>query len=313
MVLLDGTLSKDPDSSPGTNDDIVLFQWYEDFGTASELFLGAGDILNVQLALGVHDITLRVTDSQGLDDLSTVQLSVVDTTNPILSGAVAPNLLFPADHAMQTVTVNLNWSDACTDDPLMVPILVSATSDESDDAPGASDGATVNDIQDTQFATPDFSVRLRAERDSSLAGRTYTLTYSVVDGSGNGVVTPLTVFVPLNVDGTTEPIIISTVGTPRGTLLSWTPHEGATAYNVIKVNVANFADVGSDYDLGMAECVEAMSADLSTLGHEDPVDPDPGEVHAYLVESMNGYISGYGTESALKWRLVAPPEPCFDP
>lgn len=63
MVLLDGTLSKDPDSSPGTNDDIVLFQWYEDFGTASELFLGAGDILNVQLALGVHDITLRVTDS----------------------------------------------------------------------------------------------------------------------------------------------------------------------------------------------------------------------------------------------------------
>jgi hypothetical protein len=313
QVLLDGSLSKDPDSSPGTNDDIVLFEWYEDFGTAAEVFLGTGDLLSVQLALGMHSITLKVSDTQGLADTSTVQLSVVDTTLPLISGTVSPNLLFPADHAMQTVIASLTMSDACIDDPLLVPILVSATSDEADDAPGPWDGATVNDIQDTQFATSDLSVRLRAERDSSLAGRTYTLTYAVVDGSGNGASTPLTIFVPINVDGTTEPIIITPVVTQLGTLLNWTEHPGATAYNVIKVNVANFADRGNDYSLGTAECVEAMSADLSTLGQEDPEDLLPGEVVAYLVESMNGYISTYGTESALKWRMVLPGEPCAGP
>ena len=313
MVLLDGSLSKDPDSSPGTNDDIVRFEWFEDYGLASQLFLGNGDLLNVQLALGIHSITLKVIDSQGLEDTSTVQLSVVDTTFPTISGIATPSLLFPANHAMQTVITNLTMSDACTPDPILDAILIAAVSDESDDAPGPQDGATTNDIQDTQFATPDFSVRLRAERDSSLAGRTYTLTYMTTDGGGNSASTQLTVFVPLDVDGTTEPIIITVVAAPLGTLLSWTPHEGATAYNIIKVDVANFADMGSDYDLGVAECVEGMSADLSTLGDEDPVDPDPGEAVAYLVESMNGYISGYGTESAEKWRMVVPPEECFGP
>ena len=67
-MVLDGSASADPDSSPGTNDDIIVFEWFENFGLETESFLGTGEILEVNLPVGSHVITLRVTDTEGATD-----------------------------------------------------------------------------------------------------------------------------------------------------------------------------------------------------------------------------------------------------
>jgi photosystem II stability/assembly factor-like uncharacterized protein len=81
-VVLDGTGSTDPDSTPGTSDDIVLFEWFEDYGLPSEMFLGSGAIVSVVLPVGDHDLTLRVTDTLGLTSVDGLLVSVVDTAGP---------------------------------------------------------------------------------------------------------------------------------------------------------------------------------------------------------------------------------------
>jgi hypothetical protein len=67
------------------------------------------------------------------------------------------------------------------------------TSDEVDNAPGGSDGNTVNDIS---LASDCRSVRLRVERDSGGNGRVYTVRVRVRDASGNTTTRALRVIVP---------------------------------------------------------------------------------------------------------------------
>jgi hypothetical protein len=79
--------------------------------------------------------------------------------------------------------------------------LESVTSSEPDDAPGGSDGTTVEDIQDALAGTADFDVRLRAERSGAGSGRTYTLTYRATDASGNWTLLNATVTAPRSIAG----------------------------------------------------------------------------------------------------------------
>lgn len=83
FVTLDGSGSEDPDSTPGTNDDIVRFEWFEDFETV-ETPLGEGERLTLTLPLGGHAITLRVTDSASSQTTQTVTVEVVDTQGPVI-------------------------------------------------------------------------------------------------------------------------------------------------------------------------------------------------------------------------------------
>jgi hypothetical protein len=311
QLLLDGSGSTDPDSSAGTNDDIVSFQWYEGYGTAAETLLGTGELLMAQLSLGIHQVTLKVTDNGGLFSVDTIPVSVVDTTPPTMTGTVSPNSLWPPNHGMVPVTASLSATDLCTLDSEILLILNTTASDEPDDAPGPSDGATVNDIRNAQLGSPDFDVKLRAERDNNGSGRTYTLTYKASDQSFNSTSTPLTVFVPMSVGGVTEPIIIVTEATPVGTELTWSENPHAAYYNIIKGRLSNLTDDGESYDMGETECVEAGSADASTTGNEDATVPPPGEGWFYIIESANGYRTGYGTLTALRERLLGQaPDPC---
>jgi endo-1,4-beta-xylanase len=72
--------------------------------------------------------------------------------------------------------------------------LVSITSNEPDN--GLGDGDTGGDIQGAAFGTDDREFFLRAERGGVGAGRTYTVTYSATDGSGNSTVRQAVVVVP---------------------------------------------------------------------------------------------------------------------
>ncbi|HEV8198641.1 MAG TPA: hypothetical protein VGS03_01315 [Candidatus Polarisedimenticolia bacterium] len=194
VVTLDGSASTDDDSTPGTNDDIQRFEWFEDYGQATQRSLGEGVQLEVTLGLGAHVIGLQVTDSAGLGDVAEQTVTVQDTTPPTLTLTLSPTILSPPNH--QLVRVQAVWQAVDVCDPDATVKLVSATSSEPDDAPGAGDGTTTGDIEDAAIGTPDVSVLLRAERAAAGTGRVYTLEYTATDASGNPASSSVQVTVP---------------------------------------------------------------------------------------------------------------------
>jgi hypothetical protein len=79
-VTLDGSGSTDSDSTTGTNDDIVSFNWFE--GTIP---LGSGETIPYTFPLGSHTVTLVVTDSSGETDSDETMIIVEDTTPPVIT------------------------------------------------------------------------------------------------------------------------------------------------------------------------------------------------------------------------------------
>jgi hypothetical protein len=103
-VLLNGSLSFDPDSSPGTNDDIVLFEWFE-----NGVLIASGEQATVHLGLGTRDVTLVVTDDFGDSSSDVVAVTVRDSVSP--GGAITA----PAGGICTglPVTVTDDYSDIC--------------------------------------------------------------------------------------------------------------------------------------------------------------------------------------------------------
>ena len=299
-VLLDGSESSDPNSSPGTNDDIVLFEWFENFGSSGETLLGAAQLFSANLSLGEHVVTLRVTDSFGATDTDVVVIQVVDTVAPVIQLELDPTELWPPNHRMVQVSATVTLTDACS-----VPsvVLSSVTSSEMDDAPGGGDGDTQNDIQGVEFDSADLEFLLRAERAGSGSGRSYDVVYTAVDTAGNESTAEARVWVPHDRGGLAEPLGLNVTENSNGTLLDWTKTPGAHSYNVIRGNLGEIRKLDQAYDLGTVACIEAASGNESTSGDEDPADPAPGEAFFYVVEYDDGGRSTYGTESAARPRL----------
>jgi N-acetylneuraminic acid mutarotase len=106
-AFLDGSASSDPDSTPGTNDDIVSYLW-SDAGRA----LAAGITASVDLRLGVHDVTLTVTDKDGLTGTDDARITVQDTRPP--TGAIlSPAAQSCFGPAALPVTVTDDFRDVC--------------------------------------------------------------------------------------------------------------------------------------------------------------------------------------------------------
>jgi hypothetical protein len=189
MMTLDGSASSDPDSTPGTHDDIVLFEWFVHYGTELETLLGIGEVLDIAMPLGGHLVTLRVTDNAGATDTDTVQLAVVDTTPPEISVEVDPSSLWPPNHKLVDVFASVVAEDICSEPAV---VLTSVTSSE----PGHPRRG--GDIRDAEVGTADFEMKLRASRRGNGPGRTYTLVYTATDSSGNESSATGTVEVPHN-------------------------------------------------------------------------------------------------------------------
>lgn len=184
LVHLDGSASTDP------NNDITLYEWFENYGTATPTLLGTGKTLAVSLALGTHTVTLRVTDATGKTATDDVVIQVVDTTPPKVDLKVSPSMLWPPNHRMVSVHATVRV-DECG--PYTVT-LESVTSNEPDN--GTGDGDTVGDVQGADIGTADYDVQVRAERAGSGAGRVYTVVYKVVDAVGLETVATAWIKVP---------------------------------------------------------------------------------------------------------------------
>jgi hypothetical protein len=311
-VTLDGSESTDVDSQPGANDDIALFEWFEDFGTPQQQALGSSEVLVVNLPLGPHRITLRVGDRAGATGEDEVQVTVVDTTAPVVTVAADPAVLWPPNHRMVAVTLIPTAHDAC--DPAAAALLASVTSSEPDAAPGEGGGHTSDDIQDITPGAPDSEVLLRAERSGLEAGRLYTITFTAVDSSGNAAAGQTGVLVPHDQGGTVEPIVVDVMrpngASPVQVSLEWTAARDAISYNILRGSLSRLTAVGSFTVVEDASCVARDHPGTSFSGGLAQEDPDAGEAFFYLVESFDGRYSGYGTATGRGEVVITSGDAC---
>jgi len=170
----------------------LTFTWTGPFPEGGGTVLGSDAAVTVPL--GQTTITLVVTDAQGRSATATVLATVQDTTAPTLALLADPRFLWPPNHDMVPVHIDGQVRDLC--DPNSRAVLVSVTSSEPNTTPGKGNGRTAGDIDGATLGTPDWDLDLRAARDGNGPGRIYTLTYRVVDASGNAALATAVVTVP---------------------------------------------------------------------------------------------------------------------
>lgn len=100
-----------------------------------------------------------------------------DTTPPVVTLNATPNVIWPPDHKMVRIGVEVSAVDDT--DPSPVISLVGVTVSDPDD--GQGDGHTTSDVQITEAG----EIYVRAERSGSGHDRFYTITYRATDKSGN--------------------------------------------------------------------------------------------------------------------------------
>jgi hypothetical protein len=387
LVTLDGSGSSDADSSPGTRDDIVSFEWFEDLGLPGERLIGSGERLSVTLPLGAHALTLKVTDRAGQIATAGVTVSVADTRPPVVTcpdvlvgeceagssnltvsatahdacgGPVVlvndrtpgggdasgvyplgvtpvafsaldgsgnrgtcvsrvtvrdtqeptltvyadPATLWPPNHELRPVRVRWVSQDRC--DPAARVELVSVTSNEPDDAPGALDGETTGDSASVEPGTPDADVLLRAERSGSGPGRVYELTYRAVDASGNTRSSVAVVTVPHDQGSGPEPLImrLEPHGNPGLVRLYWPVVPDALSYDVISGDLAQIRLEDRRILLGDVRVLARGTTDTFLDEGAGAVMPSRGSAIFYLIQQRTEYGGvGYGTES-VPWPRV---------
>jgi hypothetical protein len=301
MVTLDGSGSSDPDSTPGTQDDLASYGWFEHYGEPGEVLLGTGASLNVTLPLGPHSITLRVTDVAGESDTDTVEVTVRDTQPPTLGVLAEPSVLWPPNHDLVAVETSFIAQDLCDSSAVRVE-LVSVTSSEPDDAAGPQDGATAQDIQQAAIGTADASMLLRAEREGKGPGRVYELIYRATDGAGNTATASGVVTVPHDQGQGPEPVLMRLEPLADGSgaqRIYWPAIHDATGYDVIRGTLSEVRRENGVTHLG-AVAVLARNTTVTTVSEPltAPI-PPVGEAFFYQIqERIADRATGWGSEPA---------------
>ncbi|MEV0720578.1 right-handed parallel beta-helix repeat-containing protein [Asanoa sp. NPDC050611] len=138
----------------------------------------------------------RPIDGNG-DGVATVDIGAdeklpgdADTVPPTITCAASPNTLWPPDHTLRAIAVDISARD---NSGSVTVTLVSVVSNQADKGLGADD--VLADIQGWATGTDDRSGQLRAERYQRQ--RVYTLTYEAADPAGNTATCQTTVTVPM--------------------------------------------------------------------------------------------------------------------
>jgi len=153
--------------------------------------------LNAPYPVGTTTITWKATDAHSNVTTGTQTVTVNDATPPTIVLTTNAISLGSPNHQYQTLTIAdlvASASDGCDPSVDINDVVISqATSDEEEDAAGAGDGNTLNDI----VIAPDCkSLQLRAERQGSGDGRVYHIILKVKDSSGNVATAVRTIVVP---------------------------------------------------------------------------------------------------------------------
>jgi hypothetical protein len=136
-------------------------------------------------AIGMTPFTCTATDTSSNSNSCSSKVTVQDTTPPVIDSVSAnPKTLWPPNHKFVTVQVSASAHDICDPNPTCaVSAIVS-----SEPPTGGGQGNFEPDYQfTTQYKTSPamLPVQLRAERQGTGNGRTYTITVNCKDASGN--------------------------------------------------------------------------------------------------------------------------------
>lgn len=140
---------------------------------------------------GTYTVTWTYNDGNGNIVTQTQTVVVKDLSAPNIENIKAnPGVLWPPNHKMVPVTVNVTATDNC-DSNLDCRIITVASNEPIN---GLGDGDTSPDWE----ITGNLSVKLRAERSGTGNGRIYTITVLCKDASGNSSMRSIDVLVPHN-------------------------------------------------------------------------------------------------------------------
>jgi CHRD domain len=133
--------------------------------------------LTAEFPLGTNQIQIAVADHTGNLITCGTTVTIIDTVPPVIARATAdPSILWPPNHKMVDVHLNVNVRDACGDTSWKI---ISVTSNEPVD--GLGDGDTSPDW----IIVGDHDLQLRAERSGTGHGRIYTIKLQAQDAAGN--------------------------------------------------------------------------------------------------------------------------------
>lgn len=143
------------------------------------------------LDLGVHILTLTVSDGTNTPVSDDITVEVTDSTAPTLSPAPDKSILWPPNHKMVDISIHANASD---DSRLPVTLSVAVASNEPQN--GLGDGDAAPDWTDPVITNGVIALQLRAERSGNGNGREYTITITATDVSGNASTASVNILVP---------------------------------------------------------------------------------------------------------------------
>jgi hypothetical protein len=156
---------------------------------AGSLSITQSPAAGTMVATGAHVITVTATDQAGNSNTCATTLNVIDDMPPTVTAVgVDKPVLRPANHKMVSVRVNYLAADNCG------PVTCTLGVSSNEPVNGIDDGDTAPDWE----VVDAHNVRLRSERSGAGGGRSYTITVTCSDLSGNSTVKTTTVSVPLN-------------------------------------------------------------------------------------------------------------------
>lgn len=149
------------------------------------------------LALGMHTVSLIISDGFNVPDTKDITVQIVDSSAPILKPVANKYLLWPPNHRMVDIAIASNATDnsGC-------PLTLNATVASNEPQYGLGSGDIGSDWTQpvVDQTTGVIYLQLRAERSGRGKGRVYTVTITATDCSGNTSTAKVKIRVPHDQD-----------------------------------------------------------------------------------------------------------------
>ena len=170
--------------------DELVYEWREGdqllfSGSAAAIHGGSPVTLSEQIVndfdLGIHTLTLSVSDGVNEAVSSDITVVVIDTTAPVLAPLTDNTILWPPNHKMVDVTI---WANASDNSGGPVTLFATVVSNESVEGLGDGDESPDWSVPLIDQENGVITLQLRAERSGSGDGRVYSINITATDESG---------------------------------------------------------------------------------------------------------------------------------